>query len=34
MEPAFKIGDFIFDELENVLYIVLMYLLIYFSRDE
>jgi len=34
MEPAFAIGDLIFDELENVFYIVMMYLLFSFWRNE
>ena len=34
MEPAFQIGDFLYDELENILYIVMAYLLMSFWLDE
>jgi hypothetical protein len=34
MEPAFQIGDFLYDEFENILYIVMAYLLMSFWLDE
>jgi len=34
MEPAFQFGNFFYDEFENFLYIVMMYVLFSFWRDE
>ena len=34
MEPAFQLEDFLFDEIENILYIVMAYWLMSFWLDE